>query len=73
MPQTKAVLKGKRCECTSCGEIFSSISSFDKHRPAPKDGTKRVCIDPLDCGLEIRERGGNTYWTSPNPFFPPAG
>jgi len=32
-----------RCECTACGRIFSSVSSFDKHRTG-KHGKDRRCM-----------------------------
>jgi hypothetical protein len=66
MTRTQSVLKGKRCSCPTCGEVFSSSSSFDKHRKG-EHGINRHCVDPASVGLEIRERGGNTFWTTPMP------
>lgn len=66
MSQTSAILKGKRCMCPTCGEFFSSITMFDKHR-AGEHGVDRHCLDPQTLGMVIRERGNNTYWTMPMP------
>lgn len=34
MTLTKAILKGKRCQCPACGEVFSTLGNFDRHRRA---------------------------------------
>lgn len=39
------------CLCTACGEIFKSVSGFDKHRE--DDGNDRRCITPQ----EMRKKG----------------
>ena len=38
-------LTGSRCQCTVCGEYFSRVSLFDKHRYGPHtlDGKQRKC------------------------------
>ena len=65
MLRTNSILKGKRCQCSACGEFFSSASSFDKHRTGP--AAARVCADPESVGLSISSRGENTFWTTPMP------
>ena len=66
MPQTSAVLKGKRCMCPTCKEVFSSATGFDKHRKGTQ-GHDRRCVDPASVGMQISTRGNNTYWTTPMP------
>lgn len=65
-PQTNSVLRGKRCRCPSCGEVFSTISNFDKHRKG--NAGSKVCVNPATVGLVINERNGNTYWMHPSRF-----
>ena len=62
--RTKARLVGKRCMCPTCGEYFSTLAMFDKHRKG-EQAVGRYCIDPEMAGLSIRKRGTNTYWTIP--------
>jgi len=66
--RTNAKLKGKRCQCPSCSEFFSTSSSFDRHRKG-EHGIDRHCVDPESVGMVIRERGSSgTYWTTENTF-----
>ena len=52
------------CQCSVCGEYFSSLRSFDKHRTGPMDG-KRSC--QLRIGGDgyrhiLTEDLNGTYW-----------
>jgi len=53
------------CFCDSCGELFTSISSFDKHQ-----SPSGICRDPLKRGLILVEQGGWELWSLPGsrPF-----
>lgn len=63
MARTQATLKGNRCYCSACGEYFSTVSNFDRHR---KDlGYGRQCGDPALVGLEIKHNFDMTYWGMP--------
>lgn len=54
---------GNRCLCSVCGEVFSNVRNFDKHR----DGrTKTGCLDPESVGLSLSEESG--VWIIPQPF-----
>lgn len=64
MPMTSCKLKGNRCKCPSCGECFSSVHGFDKHRKGAH-GVDRHCVNPKEAGLSIREGANGTYWTTP--------
>ena len=39
-------LTGSRCRCSKCGELFNSISTFDRHRVGSfaDRGTRRQCL-----------------------------
>jgi hypothetical protein len=64
MARTKAKLtKGNTCYCGVCGEYFSTLSNFDRHRTG-KHGSK-VCADPASVGLVIGSRGDGTVWRMP--------
>ena len=68
MSRTNATLKGNRCYCRGCGEYFSVVSNFDKHRIWKDD--KRVCADPESLGMEIKQTGQGTYWGMPGYILP---
>lgn len=64
IPRTNAKLTtGNTCLCNSCGEYFSTVSNFDRHRTGPHG--KKVCADPESVGLVIGQRGKNTVWRMP--------
>jgi hypothetical protein len=41
-----ARLTGSRCQCASCGELFNSVSVFNRHRVGGWEnrGTNRHCL-----------------------------
>ena len=57
-----ARLRGKRCQCSVCGEFFGSVTSFDKHRKGEHSAGSRHCLDPETAGLVIRETPAGTFW-----------
>lgn len=58
-------LTGNKCQCVVCGEVFSTVSNFDKHRKGDHDGG-RYCIDPKDANLTLRETQNGSYWITQN-------
>jgi hypothetical protein len=59
-----AKLAGSRCMCSSCGELFNSVSVFDRHRVGGWDdrGARRQCLTPLGMfakGWRLNARG---FW-----------
>ena len=41
-------LSGNRCQCTSCGEFFNSVSAFDRHRSGDcLDSGRRSCLSAV--------------------------
>lgn len=62
-----ANLTGKRCQCTVCGEIFSTETNFEKHRKG--DYSKgRECVNPVDVGLVLGNTATGTVWQMPSRF-----
>jgi hypothetical protein len=45
-----------RCQCTACGEIFSTVGNFDRHRGGSD------CRPPAEVGLVQHVRG---WWLQP--------
>jgi hypothetical protein len=65
MTHTEATLNtGKRCQCPSCLEYFSTEANFDRHRRGVH-GVDRRCIYPGYAGLVIGQSGANTQWQMP--------
>jgi hypothetical protein len=67
----KAPLGGNRISgCSSCQEVFTSLSAFDKHhKTAYGTDTPVTCLDPAEVGLVKNDRGqwrfsgeGNEWW-----------
>lgn len=52
MPISKANLTGNRCQCPTCGEVFSTENNFNKHRKG-KYGKDRHCVSPEKVGLVL--------------------
>ena len=64
MTRTNAPATNKRCICRGCGEVFSTLSNFDRHRVGNyQDG--RTCADPESVGLEIKTGPNGTWWGMP--------
>lgn len=50
--------------CGACGRIFSSVSSFDKHRVGKFEPMERRCLseqEMLDKGMTKNDKG---WWTT---------
>lgn len=48
----QTALRGNRCQCPTCGEYFSRVRAFDRHRTGPI-GIGRRCLT----GAEMIARG----------------
>jgi len=64
MTRTTAPPTHKRCVCPSCGEVFSTIANFDRHRVG-KHENGRTCAEPESVGLEIKHGPKGTWWGMP--------
>lgn len=64
MARTNAELKGKRCKCPSCSEVFTTTANFDRHRKG-KHGIDRHCVNPEQVGLEIKTLPSGYAWGMP--------
>ena len=67
MRQSTANLTGKRCQCTVCGEIFSTEANFDKHRKGDHT-VKRYCVNPTEVGLVLANTASGKVWRMPSRF-----
>jgi hypothetical protein len=61
-------LRGDRNECPSCGELFNSSSSFDKHRVgefAVKEGpNRRRCLTPDEMIAKGMSKVDTHFWVT---------
>jgi hypothetical protein len=60
MALTHAQPTHTRCLCRACGEVFSTVSNFDKHRRGM--GADRHCVDPTTVGLRITGQDHGGWW-----------
>jgi len=57
-------LTGSRCRCSTCGEVFNSVSTFDRHRVGAwqERGALRRCLTVYEMvirGWSVTARG---FW-----------
>ena len=60
---------GKRSQCPTCWEVFSTESNFDRHRKG-KHSEHRFCVPPEMVGLQKKANGD---WGMPPSETPPFG
>lgn len=63
--RTNAPLVGKRCQCPTCKEVFSTEANFNKHRKG-EHGVNRHCVNPETVGLVVATVGNYTVWRGPS-------
>jgi hypothetical protein len=74
---TAPKLLGNRCQCTACGEYFSSARSFDRHRvgdfaePRQPHGTRR-CVPAADLLANGWSRNARGFLQEPHAGRAPA-
>ncbi|WP_425502262.1 hypothetical protein [Pseudoxanthomonas sacheonensis] len=60
-------LRGGRCECTACGEFFSDVRGFDKHRMGKfGTGVPRSCLTPAEMLAANWDRNPKGFWLVPD-------
>lgn len=59
--RTTAKLTGHRNQCPTCGELFTRLSVFDKHRTG-KFGVNRRCLTRAEMEAEGMFRGPDNFW-----------
>lgn len=64
MPLTNAKLTGKRCQCPTCKEVFSTEANFTRHRKGTH-GVDRHCVDPVSVGLVLSKAHIGGVWSMP--------
>jgi hypothetical protein len=60
-------LRGNRCQCPTCGELFNSVSGFDRHRMGDfaKSGELRhyrCCLSPAKMTAQGWSRNVAGFW-----------
>jgi hypothetical protein len=57
------VLRGNRCQCTGCGDLFNSTSTFDRHRTGRYDviGARR-CLTSEELTARGWSRNAAGFW-----------
>ena len=63
---TAPKLTGNRCQCTACGEYFSSERSFDRHRIG-QFGIDRRCMTADAMTADGWARNARGFWLTPDP------
>lgn len=64
---TGPALTGKRCQCGGCGEVFSRLRAFDRHRvesyakPGEWQGARR-CLTPAEMTARGWQRNAAGCW-----------
>ena len=56
-------LRGDRCRCMECAELFNSTYAFDRHRRGPY--TDRRCLSVAAMSGEGFTKNAAGYWLSP--------
>lgn len=59
-----SLLRGKRCQCTGCGRVFSGLTAFDAHQ---RGNDPVECRHPESIGLVLRDG----VWRYPPPVNAP--
>lgn len=64
-------LTGGRCQCPTCGELFGSVRSFDRHRvgafakPGEWRGNRR-CLSPAEMIAKGWRKTERSFWLRPD-------
>lgn len=53
-------LRGDRCQCRACGELFNSTYAFDKHRQGPY--TDRRCLSVAAMAERGFTQNAHGFW-----------
>lgn len=60
------LLKGRRCICHGCGELFNSTSAFEKHRAGPfspiSEADTRRCLTHSQMKAQGMSQTDAGYW-----------
>lgn len=59
-------LTGGRCQCTACGEYFTSDRTFDKHRVG-QFGSDRRCLAVAEMVAGGWVKNARGFWTNVAP------
>lgn len=67
---TRLKLTGNRCQCTACGEYFTSVRSFDRHRVGEYANRGRLagrrCLTAVEMDAAGFGRNARGFRTEPS-------
>jgi len=56
-------LTGQRCQCTTCGEYFNRVSTFDKHRVGEfEPASTRRCLSTAEMDAREWRKNEKGFW-----------
>ncbi len=65
-------LHGLRCECSECGEVFTNVRAFDRHRTGKRgvdEGPKRRrCLDGREMAAVSLQLSARGWRLPPRPY-----
>ena len=68
---SQPILKGSRTQCSACGEFFSSVATFDRHRTGDFAGVggtnRRRCLTAGEMTAEGWPKTATGFWLRPRP------
>lgn len=67
-PRTSAEVRGRIQQCGGCGEHFTSLKGFDRHRVGSFKHYTRRCVDPEEVGLEVKKVPQGSAWGFPGAW-----
>ncbi|WP_148667894.1 hypothetical protein [Mizugakiibacter sediminis] len=62
-PRDRLPLTGNRCQCPACGEYFSRVRAFDRHRVGTV-GIGRRCLAEAEMIARGWQRNAAGYWVT---------
>jgi hypothetical protein len=57
-------LTGSRNQCPTCGELFNSVSAFDRHRRGSYQKRTRHCLTPEEMTAKGMTKNEGGFWVT---------
>jgi len=64
LPNDNVKLTGKQCQCRHCGELFTRLRAFERHRVGPfsDKGIHRRCLTPEEMAAKGWTKNRKGFW-----------
>lgn len=71
MKLSQSKLRGRMCQCASCGELFSTTANFDRHRLGKFGPTShdRHCATHEQMRVKMAQNERGVWRTKSNDYF----